>query len=100
MLTRELKSRFDIDVLYARADTDAIHLIITGSPFSWTALLMFLPTLLGLIGIAVFAISVYQAVVAIPSWVWGCLIIGGLLILFGPAIGELILRGIEEAKAR
>jgi hypothetical protein len=71
-----------------------------GSPFSWLALLAWLPTILGLLGIILFGVSVWQAVAAIPSWVWAMLIISGVLILVGPAIGEFILKEVEKARKR
>lgn len=97
-LTAEMKNKFGIKTIYGKAEPNAIHLIIQGSPFSWLALLAWLPTILGLIGIILFGVSVWQTVTAIPSWVWGTLIIGGALILFGPAIGEWILAQAEKAR--
>ena len=90
-LTAAMKNEFGIKTIYGRAEPNAIYLIIQGSPFSWLALLAWLPVILGLLGIILFGISVWQAITAIPSWVWATLLISGALILFGPAIGEWIL---------
>jgi hypothetical protein len=91
-LTAEMKSKFGIKTIYGKAEPNTIHLIIMGSPFSWLALLAWLPIILGLIGIILFGISVWQAIAAIPSWVWATLIISGALIIVGPTIGDWILR--------
>jgi hypothetical protein len=97
-LASEMKSRFGIQTIYGKAEPNAIHLIIMGSPFSWLALLAWLPVILGTIGIILFGVSVWQAVAAIPSWVWALLVIGGALILFGPAIGDWILSEVEKRR--
>jgi hypothetical protein len=95
-LTSEMKSKFGIKTIYGKAEPNTIHLIIMGSPFSWLALLAWLPTILGLIGIILFGVSVWQAIAAIPSWVWACLVIGGALIILGPPLGERILKQVER----
>jgi hypothetical protein len=95
-LTSEMKLKFGIKTIYGKAEPNTIHLIIMGSPFSWLALLAWLPTILGLIGIILFGVSVWQAIAAIPSWVWACLVIGGALIILGPPLGEWILKQVER----
>jgi hypothetical protein len=97
-LTSEMQSKFGIKTIYGKAEPNTIHLIIMGSPFAWLALLAWLPVILGLLGIVLFGISVWQAIAAIPSWVFATLIIGGALILVGPAIGDLILKQVEKAR--
>ncbi|MEM2163691.1 MAG: hypothetical protein QXR62_04625 [Candidatus Bathyarchaeia archaeon] len=95
-LAKDLKEKFGITLLYGKATKNEIHLQIKGSPFNWLALLAWLPTILGLLGITLFAVSIWQAIAAIPSWVWATLAISVALILFGPPIGELILQQIER----
>jgi hypothetical protein len=95
-LTSEMRSKFGIKTIYGKAEPNAIHLIIMGSPFAWLALLAWLPTILGLLGIILFGVSVWQAVAAIPSWVWAWLAIGGALIILGPPLGEWILKQAER----
>jgi hypothetical protein len=97
-LTAEMKTKFGIQTIYGKATKDKIYLLIKGSPFSWLALLAWLPTILALIGIILLGISVWQAITAIPSWVYATLIIGAALILVGPTIGDLILRQVEKAR--
>ena len=87
-----MREQFGIETYYATASEDTILLEIKGSPFAWTTLLMWLPAILGLIGIAVLLISVWQIFASIPSWVWPVLIIGVGLVLLGPKIGELIIK--------
>lgn len=55
-----------------------------------SGLLVWLPTILTLLGIAVAAISAYQIVAAIPWYVWALLGTGAFLLIFGPAIASLI----------
>jgi hypothetical protein len=97
-LTAEMKTKFGIQTIYGKATKDKIYLLIKGSPFSWLALLAWLPAILALIGIILFGVSVWQAIAAIPSWVWATLIISGALILVGPAIGDWILKQAEKAR--
>jgi len=99
-LTSEMQSKFGIKTIYGKAEPNAIHLIIMGSPFSWLALLTWLPVILGLLGIVLFGVSVWQAIAAIPSWVWAYLVIGGALIILGPAIGNWILSEVEKRTAK
>ena len=91
-LVQRMHEEFGIETFYATASEDTILLEIKGSPFAWTALLMWLPSILALIGIAVIGISVWQIFASIPGWVWPVLIIGVGLIFFGPAIGEFIIK--------
>jgi len=99
-LRSELKEKFGIELIHAYATENSINLTIRGSPFSWAALLTFLPTILLLIGIILLGISVWQITTVIPPWVWFLLITGGALLLFGPALGNLILETIEKAREK
>jgi len=99
-LREGLEQKFGIRTLYAVADSNSIKMVIHGSPFSWLALLAWLPVILGLLGIVLFGVSVWQAIAAIPSWVWACLVIGGALIILGPAIGNWILSEVEKRTAK
>ena len=95
-----LRTRFKARMPYGFATEDQIYVFVEGSPFSWAALLAFLPTLLGLIGITIFAVTVWQIVASVPSWIWATLLIGVGLILFGPAIGEMILGAIGKVRGK
>lgn len=97
-LAKGMREEFGATVIYGAATGDAIYLQVAGSPFSWPALLSWLPALLSLFGIALLLVSVWQVVASVPSWVWATLVTAGALILFGPAIGELILSAVEGAR--
>jgi hypothetical protein len=99
-LRTEMKEKFGIDLIYAEATENSINLIIRGSPFTWAALLAYLPTILFIIGIILLGVSVWQITTAIPPWVWFLLITGAALFLFGPAIGNLILQSIEKTRKK
>jgi len=95
LLRTELPNKFfDLKVLYINIEGDTITMQLSGSPFLWMSLLLFLPTILGALGVIVVLISVYLMFAAVPSWIWATLIIGGILILAGPWIGELVLGGV------
>lgn len=94
-LAKGLREEFGATLLYGKATKNEIYLQVAGSPFSWLALLAWLPTILGLLGIALFMVSVWQVIASVPSWIWATLVISAALILFGPAIGELVLRAVE-----
>jgi len=73
-----------VETVWASADAKSIRLQIAGSPMSWPVVLSLLPSILGVLGIAVILISVYLVTAAVPSWVWGLLIVGILLITILP----------------
>ena len=85
-------------LLYAAADSSSIKAVVHGSPFAWATLLSLLPTLLFLAGVVVLGVMIWQIVASVPSWVWATMLIGLALVLFGPAIGELILGAVERAR--
>ena len=76
-----------VETVWASADAKSIRLQIAGSPMSWPVVLSLLPSILGVLGIAVILISVYLVTAAVPSWVWGLLIVGILLITILPKPG-------------
>jgi len=97
-LREGMKEKFGITTFYATAFRDRIFLQIRGSPFSWVALLAWLPLILGLIGIVMLGISVWQIIVEVPTWIWAMLVIGGLTFLIGPTIGRWIIEEAEKAR--
>jgi len=99
-LKKGLEERFGIRLLYGATTKNEVWLVIRGSPFSWLALLAWLPFILGLLGIVLFGVSVWQAIASIPPWVWATLIIGGALLIFGPAIGEWVLELAERPRRK
>lgn len=101
---RLLKSRIEGEVgahvLYSVATRDKIYVMVKGSPFSWAMLLALLPMILMLVGVTVLGVSIWQIIASIPSWVWATLLMGLGLVIFGPPIGELIVRSVEKAKEK
>ena len=95
LLRTELpKQFFDLKVLWINIEGDTITIQISGSPFLWASLLLFLPTILGAVGVIIVLIAVYLMFSAVPGWVFALVIIGGVLIFVGPKIGEWALEGI------
>jgi hypothetical protein len=96
-LTEELK-RLGVSPVSVMATEDTIDILFKGSPFPWLVILAAIANLLPLIGITIIAISVFQGVTSIPSWVWGLTVVGLGLALFGSAVGDMILSTIYEAR--
>jgi len=97
LLTEKLYEEFNANVLYVELGGDYIILQIEGSPFSWAALLPFLPEILMAIGIIVTAISVLLVIQKAPWEVFG-IIIGLVLALKSKEIAEGIGRMIKGVK--
>ena len=97
-LSRGLRENFGIRPIYISVTEDRIFMEVQGSPFSWLALLTWLPIILSVVGITLVGISVYEVIASVPSWLIGTLVIGAGLIIFGPIIGEFILREVEKIK--
>lgn len=87
-LISELDNKFGAKTVYAYADSERILLQLYGSPFAWAALIPFLPLILSGIGIVVTLISVYFIFAGIPSWAWGVLAMGLVMLFLFPAILE------------
>lgn len=81
-------NRFGAKTVYAYADSERIVLQLQGSPFAWAALIPFLPMILSGIGIVVIFIAVWFIFAEIPSWAWGALAIGLVMLFLFPAILE------------
>lgn len=57
---------------------------------SVAAILPWLSSIFGLIGITIILISILLIYQAVPWYVWGGLIIGGIFVLFGPQIAQAL----------
>jgi len=86
MLVNGLWENFRAKVKYMRIGDYNIDIQLEGSPFAWSALIPWIPSIIGLIGVAVTLIAVYGIISAIPSWAWATLGIGLGLLFFGPTI--------------
>jgi hypothetical protein len=96
-LTEELR-KLGVRPISVMATEDTIDILFRGSPFPWLVVLVAIANLLPLIGITILAISAFQGVTSIPSWVWGLTVVGLGLALFGPAIGDMILSAVYETR--
>jgi hypothetical protein len=91
-----LEERFDTEVVYGEVIDSVMLVQITGSPFAWGAILLFLPQILTAIGIVVTLISVYLIVSAVPTWVYALGAIGAVLVFVLPSLApKLLPKGAE-----
>ncbi len=91
VLRTELPKKFPgLKVHWIEVHDPYIKLQITGSPFAWALLLMFLPQILALSGIVVLLIAVYLFMVTVPTWMYALLGLGAVLIFFGPSIAKAV----------
>ena len=84
LLANELAEKFNATLLYFEVDKDVITIQMVGSPFAWSALLLFLPQILVGLGILITMITVYLVGSTIPSWIYGVLFVGTVLVALGP----------------
>ena len=75
-----------VETIWARSDAESIQIQIAGSPIAWATLLLLLPTILSVLGVVVTLIAVYMIFSGIPSWSWGLLAVGLLLLAVLPKI--------------
>ena len=78
--------RRGVETVWASADAKRVRIQIAGSSIAWAALIPFIPVILAAVGVAVIFIAVFQILGAIPTWAWGLLAIGLLLIFLPPLI--------------
>lgn len=90
LLADELAVRFNATLLYFETDKDVMTIQLEGSPFAWSALLLFLPQILVGLGILITMITVYLVGSTIPSWVYGVVFVGGALMAFGPKMAGAV----------
>lgn len=94
-LQSELPKEFkDLKVKWIRIDGSVVKMQIVGSPFAWSLLLAFIPSILTVVGVIVTLISVFLIWTTVPGWVTGLAVLGLVLTAFGGKIGEIILREI------
>jgi hypothetical protein len=87
-----LREEFNAKVLYMSIKDDEIAMYIMGSPFAWAALIAWLPAILGLFGIAMIGIGIWNAIASIPSWVYATLISGIFILYMSPYIVKLVTK--------
>lgn len=81
-----LEKKFKMTVVYGEVSSNFITLQVTGSPFIWSVVLMFLPQILVVIGVVVGVITAYLLVSSIPTWVYGLGAIALALIFIVPEV--------------
>lgn len=92
-----LAEKFGATLLYFEVDNNVLTIQIEGSPFAWTALLLFLPEILAGFGILITMITVYLVGASIPSWIYGMIFFGSVLLLFGGKIaGKVTPKELER----
>jgi len=95
VLSKEMPKKFKgLKVLWIRIDDPVIHMQITGSPFAWQLVLLWLPEILQLIGVVVTLIAVFLVISQIPAWAWATLLSGVFLIYAGPKIGSYVRKTV------
>lgn len=86
IIRNRLNVLYNIKMYYGEVVDNKITVQISGSPFAWSAVLMFLPQILAVIGVVVGVITAYLLVSSIPTWVYGLSAVAILLILILPKI--------------
>ncbi len=84
-----LSKNFKAKVKYMRIENGVIDVQLEGSPFIWAEVLLWLPAMFTVFGIILVGISVYTVFASIPSWAWGTLIVGVVLLLLAPSAGRM-----------
>ena len=95
VILTELPKKVPVKIHYIEVEGDTIKIQLEGSPLDWSIILAAIPLILGLIGLTILFIAIYEIFASIPGWVIGLLIVGFILLWFLPGIGDLI-RGFIE----
>lgn len=69
-----------------------------GSPFEWIEILSFLPLIFTLLGLAVLLLAIFSLITSVPTWVWGALVIGSVLIFLEPWMSGAIRHAAPAKK--
>lgn len=85
-----LYSKFKAKVVYMAISDNTVEIQFEGSPFAWSAVIAYLPSIFTIFGIILIGISVYTVFASIPSWAWGLLAIGTIMLLVSPAVAKWI----------
>jgi len=98
-LVEQLEKRVHgLKVNWINVEYDEITMQITGSPFAWSTVLLLLPEILGLLGIALIVVGVYLIFAQVPGWVIGIIVVGAALLFVGPAIGSLAEESLKTMR--
>jgi len=91
----ELPKKVPVKIHYIEVEGDTIKIQLEGSPFDWSLILAALPLILGLIGLTILFIAIYEIFASIPGWAIALMIIGFLLLWFLPGISD-IFKGLAS----
>lgn len=91
-LIQEFLTKFKAEVKYIRIENGVVDIQLEGSPFVWSAVILWLPSIFTLLGITLIGIAVFTVFAAIPGWAWGVLAIGIVFILLAPSASKIIAR--------
>jgi len=89
LLRDKLNEKFGITVLYGEVADNVITLQIKSHislQFAWSAILVFLPQILIVVGVVVAMIAVYLMISSIPSWVYAMGVMAIVLLFISPII--------------
>lgn len=89
-------TEFKAKVVYVQIENGVVNLQLEGSPFAWAAVIVWLPSVFTLLGIALLGISIYTVFASIPSWAWGTLAVGVILLLLAPSAIRFVKPWTEE----
>jgi len=93
-LVAQIPQKFpDAKVLWVDIYGNTVRMQLQGSPFAWATLLLFLPQILSVIGVAIIAVGVFLVVGEVPSWAWAALGVGLTLFFLGPTIAKQLQLG-------
>ena len=100
-LNTELPKKYKgLKVHWIGVNGSVIKIQLTGSPFAWAALMLFIPTILTLVGIAVTLIAVFLVWTTVPPHITASLVVGLVLTIFGSQMGGLITKGMLKVKVK
>ena len=100
-LNVELPKKFKgLKVHWIGIDDSVIKVQLTGSPFAWAALVLFIPAILTVVGIVVTIIAVFLVWTSIPPYVTASLVVGLVLTVFGSQMGGLVTKGMLKVKVK
>lgn len=83
-----LYSKFKAKITYMAILSDHIEIQLEGSPFAWTAVAVYLPSILTVFGLVMIGIAIFTVFASIPSWAWGLLLVGTVIIVATPSVAK------------
>lgn len=94
VLPKEFRKRFNAEVKYVEVTDNTARIQLEGSPFSWAAVIAFLPEIFMFAGLIIAVIAVFLLITKAP-WEAAAVIIGILLMVIGYRMGEMREKAVE-----